>query len=108
MAEQGGRHNHAGVIAALIHLQIRAASESHLHFDEHFALSHARDGHSFDLEIFFAVKTAAVIFPFTACFLPRPHIDGNPGLNHDFHRVRLRMGSEFQRSADPPEAETDG
>jgi hypothetical protein len=55
VAEERGRHDHAGVIAALIYLEIGAAGESDLHFDEDLSLFDARDGHSFNLEIFFAV-----------------------------------------------------
>ncbi len=56
MTEQRRRHNHASVVAALIHLEIRATSERHLDLDQHLALFHARDGHSFNLDVFFAVQ----------------------------------------------------
>jgi hypothetical protein len=56
MPEQRRRHNHAGVIAPLIHLQIRAAGQRHVDLDQNFALSHTRDRHSFNLDVFFAVE----------------------------------------------------
>ena len=56
MPEQRRRHNHAGVIAALIHLQIGAAGERHVDLDQNFALTHTRDRHSFNLDVFFAVE----------------------------------------------------
>ena len=56
VAEERGRHDHAGVIAALINLEVGAAGERHLHLDQHLALFHARDGYSFNFQIFFAVQ----------------------------------------------------
>src|SRR6266852_8486226 len=56
MPEQRRRHNHAGVIAPLIHLQIRAASEGHVDLHQNFAVTHAWDRHFFNLDVFFAVK----------------------------------------------------
>src|SRR5580658_9007258 len=47
VSEQGGRHNHAGVVAALIHLEIGAAGESDLYLDQDLAFFHARNWHSF-------------------------------------------------------------
>jgi hypothetical protein len=44
------------VVAALINLEIGAAGESDLYFDEDLSLLDARDGHTFNLEIFFAVQ----------------------------------------------------
>src|ERR1700693_2997046 len=48
VAEEGGRDDHAGVIAALIHLEVGAAGERHLHFNQDLALFDARDGNSFN------------------------------------------------------------
>ena len=56
MPKQRGRHNHAGMIAALIHFQIRAAGERHVDLHQNFAVTHARDRHFFNLDIFFAVE----------------------------------------------------
>ncbi len=56
MAEQRRRHDHAGVIAPLVHLQIRAAGKRHVDLDQNFAFAHRRDGHSFNLDVFFAVE----------------------------------------------------
>ena len=39
MAEERRRNDHAGVVATLIHLEVGAAGESDLDFDEYFALS---------------------------------------------------------------------
>ena len=69
VAEERGRDDHAGVVAALIDLEIGAAGESDLDFDQHFALFHARDGHSFNLEIFFAVQDGGRHFS-VHCLLP--------------------------------------
>ena len=71
VAEEGGRNNHAGVIAALIHLKVGAAGESHLHLDQGSSpFSHARDRHSFDLEIFFAVQDGRRHFSIHCWLLP--------------------------------------
>src|SRR6266403_341118 len=56
MPKQRRRHNHAGVIAPLVHLQIRAAGEGHMDFHQNFAVAHARDRYSFNLDVFFAVE----------------------------------------------------
>ena len=56
VAEQGGRNDHAGVIAALVNLEIGAAGEGNLNLDENLAVSDARDGNLFDFEVFFAVQ----------------------------------------------------
>jgi hypothetical protein len=56
VAEQRRRHNHAGVIATLVHLEIGAAGKSNLHLDQNFAIPDAGNGHSFYLQIFFAVQ----------------------------------------------------
>ena len=55
VAEKGGRDDHAGVVAALVDLEIGAAGESDLDFDEDLAIAYARDGYFFNFEIFFAV-----------------------------------------------------
>jgi len=69
MAKQCGGHNHAGVVAALVHLEISPAGESDLYFDQHLAFFDARDGHSFNLQIFFAVKNGSGHFSIH-CWLP--------------------------------------
>src|SRR5216684_2430677 len=56
MPEQRGWHNHAGMIAALIHLQVRAAGKRHVDLHQNFAVTHAWDRHPFNLDVFFAVK----------------------------------------------------
>ena len=56
VSEEGGRDDHAGVIAALVDLEVSAAGERDLDFDQDFALFHAGDGNFFDLQIFFAVE----------------------------------------------------
>ena len=54
--EQGRRHNHAGVITALVDLQVGAASERDLHFDQDLTFPHAGNGHLLDLYVFLAVQ----------------------------------------------------
>ena len=56
VAEKRRRHDHARVIAPLVHLEIGAASQGDLNFDENLAIADARDGYFFDLEVFFAVQ----------------------------------------------------
>ncbi len=56
VAEQGGRNDHAGMVATLVHLKIGAAGQGDLYFDQNLAVSHARDGYFFDLEVFLAVQ----------------------------------------------------
>src|ERR1022692_204162 len=69
VAEERGRDDHAGVVTALIDFKIGAAGEGYLYFDEHFSLFDARDGHSFNLEIFFAVQDGGGHFS-VHCLLP--------------------------------------
>ena len=103
VAEERGRDDHAGVVAALIHLQVGTAGERDLNFDQHLALFDARDRHSFNLEIFFAVQDGGGHFSIH-CWFPSQDVSfqlvfpTSPRLNHDFHRCRLRMSREFQRS----------
>ena len=56
VAKEGGRDDHAGVVAALINLEIGAAGEGDLYFDENLTLLDSRDRYSFNFEIFFAVQ----------------------------------------------------
>ena len=93
VAKKGGGHDHAGVVAALIYLEIGAAGKSHLHFDQHLALFDARDRHSFNLEIFFAVQDGGCHFSIhCGTSFPDLAFPGAAGLNHDLHRRRLGMG----------------
>ena len=50
VAEQRGRNDHAGVIAALVHLEVGAAGQGDLDLDQNLAVTHARDGDFFDLQ----------------------------------------------------------
>src|SRR4029077_17062637 len=56
VAEKRRGHDHAGVIAALVHLEVGAAGQGDLNFDENLAIADAWDGYFFDLEVFFAVQ----------------------------------------------------
>src|SRR5262249_29376079 len=56
VAKQGGRHDHASVVAALIHLQIGAAGKGHLHFDEHFSHVQSGNRYPFDLDVLFPIE----------------------------------------------------
>ena len=56
MAKQRRRHNHAGMIAALIHLQVRPAGQGNLHLDQYFAFTQLRDRNLLDLYVLFAVE----------------------------------------------------
>ena len=69
VAEQRGRNDHAGVVSALVNLEIGAAGQRDLHFDQNFALADARDGYSFNLQIFFAVQDGSCHFS-VHCLLP--------------------------------------
>ena len=71
MSKQRRRNDHARVIAALVHLQIGAAGQRHLHFNQHLAVFDARDGYSFNLEIFFAVQHGSRHFSIH-CGVPSP------------------------------------
>jgi hypothetical protein len=62
MTEEGWGNDHAGVVAALIHLEIGAAGERDLDLDQHLALFDARDGYSFNFEVFFAVEDGSCHF----------------------------------------------
>ena len=69
VAEQGGRDDHAGMIAALVDLEIGTAGQGDLDLDENLAVSDARDGNFFDFEIFFAVQDGGGHFSIH-CVLP--------------------------------------
>ena len=69
MSEERRRNDHSGVVATLIHLEVGAAGESDLDFDEYFTLFHAGNRHSFNLEIFFAVQDGGRHFS-VQCELP--------------------------------------
>ena len=56
MSKERRRDNHARVIAALVDLQVGAAGQGDLHFDQYFPIAHARDGHSFNLYVLFAIE----------------------------------------------------
>ena len=56
VAEEGRRDDHAGVIAALVDLEIGAAGQRDLDFDQNLAVTDARNRYFFDLEVFFAVQ----------------------------------------------------
>src|SRR5438552_14407888 len=56
VSEEGWWHNHASMIAALINFQIGAAGQRDLHFDQHFSLANAGDGHPFNFHVLFAVE----------------------------------------------------
>jgi hypothetical protein len=75
MAEEGGRDDHAGVVAALVHLEISAAGQGDLDFDQNLAVSHARDGYFFDFEVFFAVQDGSGHFSIH-CGFPSSYLRG--------------------------------
>ena len=56
VSEQRRRDNHARVIAALVDLQVGAAGQCDLHFDQYFPIANPRDGHSFNLHVLFAIE----------------------------------------------------
>jgi hypothetical protein len=49
VAEEGRGNDHAGVITALVHLEVGAAGEGNLDLNQNFAITHARDGNFLDL-----------------------------------------------------------
>jgi hypothetical protein len=49
VSEERRRDDHASVIAALVDLEVGAAGERHLHFDQDLAFFHARDRYTFNL-----------------------------------------------------------
>ena len=54
--EQRGRNDHPGMISTLIHLEIGAAGQCHLHLDEYFAFTDGRNRYPLDLHVLFAVE----------------------------------------------------
>ncbi len=75
VAEQGGRDDHAGMVAALEHLEISAAGQGDLDLDQNLAVTHARDGDFFDLQVFFAVQDGSGHFS-VHCGLPSSYLRG--------------------------------
>ena len=69
VAEQSRGNDHAGVVAALVHLEIGAAGQCDLDLDQNLAVSHARDGNFFNLKVFFAVQDGSGHFS-VHCWLP--------------------------------------
>src|SRR5213078_91950 len=49
-------NDHARVIAALVNLEVGAASQCRLHLDEDFAFLHTGNRHLLDLDVLFAVE----------------------------------------------------
>jgi hypothetical protein len=86
VAKESGRNNHAGVIAALVHLEIGSAGEGDLNFDENFPLIDPGDGHSFNFDIFFAVQDGGGHFS-VHLLIPSQLNDPMP------HRAELRFSS---------------
>ncbi len=70
VAEKRWRDDHARVVAALVDLQIGAAGERDLDFDQNLAITNARDWYFFDLQIFFAVQDGSGHFSVHCGFLP--------------------------------------
>src|SRR5579864_1687125 len=56
VTEEGWGHDHSRVIPALIDLEIGAAGERDLDFDEELAIAHVGDGNLLDLHVLFAVE----------------------------------------------------
>src|SRR6516165_8114068 len=56
MPKQCRRHNHPGMVATLVHLQIGTAGQSYLHLDQHFPFVQLRDRHLLNLHVLFAVE----------------------------------------------------
>src|SRR5580704_69829 len=56
VTKKRGRHDHASMVAALVDLQVSAASEGDLDLDEHLPLVDARDRNLLDFYVFFAVQ----------------------------------------------------
>jgi hypothetical protein len=56
MAEEGGRLDHLGVVAAAEDFEVGAAGEGYGDFEDEFAGVGARDGNLFDADVFLAVE----------------------------------------------------
>ncbi len=56
MSKQRRRDDHARVIATLVDLQVGAAGQGDLHFDQYFPVAYPRDGHFFNLYVLFAIE----------------------------------------------------
>ena len=56
VAKQRRRHNHAGMVAPLIHLQIGAAGQGNLHLDQNFPFAQLGNRHLLDLYVLFAIE----------------------------------------------------
>src|SRR6185369_4337022 len=54
--EQSGGHDHARMIAALVHLQVGAAGKGYRHLHQNFAISHPRNWYPFNLYVLFAIE----------------------------------------------------
>ena len=88
--EQRRRHDHARMISPLVDLEIGAAGQGHLHLDQHFPVPHPRDGYFLNLYVLFTVEDSGRhLSVHVLTSFPRA-----ARLNHDFHRIGLRMGSQ--------------
>src|SRR5581483_11816987 len=56
VTEQRRRHDHAGVISALVDLEVRAAGEGDLNLNKNLTLADTRDGYLFNLYVLFTVE----------------------------------------------------
>ncbi len=56
VSEQGGRNDHAGVVAALIDLEVGAASQCDLHLDQYLAILDVGDGNLLNFHVLFTVE----------------------------------------------------
>ena len=56
MPEKSRRNNHARVISPLIHLEISAAGQRDLDFDEDFAILDEGNGNFFNFDVLFTVE----------------------------------------------------
>src|SRR5438477_2630758 len=68
VAKQRRGNNHASMIAALINLQIRAASEGYLDFDEYLAFGQAGYRYLFNLDVLFSVEDCGCHFSVHSSF----------------------------------------
>src|SRR5258708_29532374 len=72
VSEQGGRNDHAGVVAALIYLEVGAASQSDLHLHQYLAILDMGDGNLLNFYVLFAVEDSCCHLSVHCCLSCEP------------------------------------
>src|SRR5207302_1617014 len=71
--EERRRHNHSRMISALVHLEVCATSERHLHFDQDLSVLNMRNRNPLNFYVLFAIEDGCChlsVHCYLSCELP--------------------------------------